>query len=80
MSKTLTGKKSYSFLAVVFLSSCASTDSRPLLKQVRSDAHRLTGADLSLANELSAALLHKPLTSDSAAQIALANNRHLRAT
>ncbi len=72
--------KSSSLLAIIILSSCVSSDSRPLLKQVRSDARQRTGADLALANDMSTALLRKPLTADSAAQIALANNRHLRAT
>lgn len=64
---------------VLLLASCASSDSRKLLEQVRQDAKGRTGADLSQAKSADA-LLRKPLTADAAAQIALANNGHLRAT
>lgn len=71
---------SVSVLLAALLSACASTDSRPLLDRVSRDAKQRTGADLALAKEQTDALLRKSITADSAAQIALANNRHLRAT
>ena len=62
------------------MTACASSDPRPLVERVRGDSRMLTGADLALTQENTDALLRRSLTADSAAQIALANNRHLRAS
>lgn len=64
----------------VVLMACASSDPRALLDRTRGDVRQITGADLELAKGATEALLRQPLTADTAAQIALANNRHLRAT
>ena len=65
-------------VVTVALSACASTDSAPLLKAVRDDARARSGGDIMLAD--GGTLLRKPLTAGSAAQVALVNNHHLRAT
>lgn len=67
-------------LAPVWVAACTSSDPAPLLNRVRLDARQRTGADLSLAASSTDALLRRPLTADAAAQVALARNRHLRAT
>ncbi len=69
------------FLCPLFLlTSCVSTDSSKLTERVRKDMQGRTGADFALPKSATDALLRKPLTADSAAQIALVNNRHLRGT
>lgn len=62
------------------VAACVSSDPGALREQVRQDARQRSGADLALAQSSTDALLRKPLTADSAAQIALARNRHLRGT
>ncbi len=80
--------KILSFLSpLVLLSACASLSKDPL-KSVRSQTHERLGYDLAatattkdsmdVAARVST-LLKRPLTADSAAQIALLNNRRLRA-
>lgn len=65
---------------VLLLAACASTNPAALLRDVRGDTRARTGADLQLHAGAGEALLQRPLTADGAVQLALANNRHLRAT
>ncbi len=79
---------SFHLLPVVLLSSCASL-SRDPLNSVRSQSRERLGYDVAVPTsdqesaEVTAlvnSLLRRPLTANSAAQIALLNNRRLRAT
>ncbi len=81
-------KKTTRLLPLLLLSSCASL-SRDPLKSVRAQTRAHLGYDVSApataqdSADVSArvsALLKRPLTADSATQIALLNNRRLRAT
>jgi cobalt-zinc-cadmium efflux system outer membrane protein len=78
----------HSLLPIVLLSSCASL-SRDPLQSVRSEARERLGFDVTVpetaqdAAEITSrvnALLRRPLTAPNAVQIALLNNRRLRAT
>lgn len=68
------------FMVPAVVAACASTDPGPLLERVRAESRQRTGSDPVMAQETAARLLRRPLTADSAAQIALAGNHHLRAT